>query len=155
MTSDLAKTIKSVKVKTSGPDSGVFDVSVGDRIKFYIEGTTKGLAEGFTEGTTEGFTEVSTSKVSKLLIGSVLSIKEDKEGPSFLVEVKEGKPVNHDLFSSFNLDVTFKSEANKRKFQKTYLVNLSQVKVIYKIMFKSFLGVNTEFITKEVTLIHF
>lgn len=143
MTSDLAKTIKSVKVKTSGPDSGVFDVSVGDRIKFYIE--------GFAEGTTEG----PTPKVSKLLIGSVLSIKENKEGPSFLVEVKEGKPVNHDLFPSFNLDVTFKSEANKRKFQKTYLVNLSQVKVIYKIVTKSFLGVNAEFITKEVTLIHF
>lgn len=147
MTSDLAKTIKSVKVKTSGPDSGVFDVSVGDRIKFYIEG----FAEGFAEGTTEG----TTPKVSKLLIGSVLSIKENKEGPSFLVEVKEGKPVNHDLSPSFNLDVTFKSEANKRKFQKTYLVNLSQVKVIYKIVTKSFLGVNAEFITKEVTLIHF
>lgn len=151
MTSDLAKTIKSVKVKTSGPDSGVFDVSVGDRIKFYIEGFAEGTAEGFVEGTTEG----PTPKVSKLLIGSVLSIKENKEGPSFLVEVKEGKPVNHDLSPSFNLDVTFKSEANKRKFQKTYLVNLSQVKVIYKIVTKSFLGVNVEFITKEVTLIHF
>lgn len=143
MTSDLAKTIKSVKVKTSGPDSGVFDVSVGDRIKF----CTEGFAEGATEGT--------TPKVSKLLIGSVLSIKENTEGPSFLVEVKEGKPVNHDLSPSFNLDVTFKSEANKRKFQKTYLVNLSQVKVIYEIVTRSFLGVNAEFITKEVTLIHF
>lgn len=155
MTSDLAKTIKSVKVKTSGPDSGVFDVSVGDRIKFYIEGFAEGTAEGTAEGFVEGSAEGPTPKVSKLLIGSVLSIKENKEGPSFLVEVKEGKPVNHDLFPSFNLDVTFKSEANKRKFQKTYLVNLSQVKVIYKIVTKSFLGVNVEFITKEVTLIHF
>jgi len=124
----MSKNISKVNIKVGSPTKDTFEVSVRDKIKFRV------------------------NKEVPSLIGTVVSIKENEDGPSFFVDLGDdkGKPVNYDQFVSFFIEDN--KDNKKANNNRTYEVSLSQCDVIYNVTTKKIFGVGADFITKEINL---